>query len=171
MDVQAENVAKGDKSTVTITLNDTLPDGTINVYVNDEPVPVKTITNYDDTTITFDMDTGDYNIGENTITVKYTDSQFYEDTQQTATLTLSTRQVSIKVDNQTAVKNEKTSITITLNDTLTDGVMEVYIAENQVPIATITDFDDKTIIIDNIDTRLYIRPKNYPGQIHWKPVI
>ena len=160
MDVQAENVAKGDKSTVTITLNDTLPDGTINVYVNDEPVPVKTITNYDDTTITFDMDTGDYNIGENTITVKYTDSQFYEDTQQTATLTLSTRQVSIKVDNQTAVKNEKTSITITLNDTLTDGVMEVYIADNQVPIATITDFDDKTIIIDNIDTTGYTLGQN-----------
>ncbi|MBO7719350.1 MAG: DUF3344 domain-containing protein, partial [Methanosphaera sp.] len=75
IDITADDITavKGDTITITVTFNDTVTDGTLSVLINDEEIA--SITEFDSNTITIEnIDTSNYDIGENTITLTYTGS-------------------------------------------------------------------------------------------------
>ncbi len=139
IDVDDITAAKADDITLTLTLNDTLTDGKVSVLINDEEIA--SITEFDSDTITIEnIDTSSFDIGENTITVSYTDSDKYEDFTTTAILTLTTRQVTLTVQPLNIGKSvRETVLTVNFNDTLSDGVINVYSNNKQLGIYTITE--------------------------------
>ena len=140
--VAADSVAIKDMATITLTFNDTLSDGKVEVFIGDEEEPVTTITEFDSNVITIEnIDTSNYNIGENTITVKYSDSSKYEDLTENAILTLTSRQVSLTAEPLSITKDLSSfDLTVTFNDTLSDGIINVY--SNNKVIGTYTISED-----------------------------
>ena len=135
-------------TTITIALNDTPIDGILEVFIGDNQVA--TITDFDSTITIDDVDTSNYNVGENTITVKYTDSQTFSDATQIATLVLTKRDISINAGSINITMDVKsTNITVTFNDTVNDGIVKVLL--NGRVIGTYTIKDNTTIV----DVKVY----------------
>ena len=141
MTVVTDSVAKADMATITITFNDTISDGKVELFIGDEEVPVTTITEFDSNVITIEnINTSNYNIGENIITVKYSQSNKYEDLTRNAILTLTTRQVSLTAEPLVITKDVNTvNLTITFNDTLSDGIITIYANNKEIANYNIED--------------------------------
>jgi chaperone required for assembly of F1-ATPase len=141
MTVVSDCVTKADMATITITFNDTISDGKVEVFIGDEEVPITTITEFDSNVITIEnIDTSNYNIGENTITVKYSESNKYEDLTRNAILTLTSRQVSLTAEPLVITKDvNAVNLTITFNDTLSDGIIKIYANNKEIANYNIED--------------------------------
>ena len=139
MTLQAETVQKGDKTTITINTNETLSDGKLEVFIEDNLIA--TITEFDSNTITIsDIDTSNYLIGENTITAKYTDSQVYNDITVSAKLTLLKQDISLSASSINITRDVKTTnLTVTFNDTVTDGTINILLNNNIIGSYTINE--------------------------------
>ncbi|AWX31779.1 Ig-like domain-containing protein [Methanosphaera sp. BMS] len=159
MTVEAESVPKDDRTTITISLNNTITDGMIEAFINDDENPVATITEFDGRTITIeDVDTSNYNLGENTVTVKYTGSQIFEDSTATATLTLYKRDVSMTAGDINITIDEQTSnLTVTFNATVNDGVVNV-LANNRIIGSYIIEEDTTSVDVIIYDTNIPTSP-------------
>ncbi|MBQ6444659.1 MAG: Ig-like domain repeat protein [Methanosphaera sp.] len=136
--VDAISVSKGDKTNTTVNTNETLTDGILEVFVEDNKIA--TITEFDSSVIIIsDVDTSNYNIGNNTVTVKYTGSQIFNNITETSTLTLLKRDVSISAGIINITKNVKsTNLTVTFNETVNDGTIKILLNNNIIGSYTIT---------------------------------
>jgi uncharacterized Zn-binding protein involved in type VI secretion len=122
---------------------------------------VATITEFDSNIITIaDVDTSNYSIGENTITVKYTQSQNFADITETGKLILLKQDISISAGSITITADVKTTnLTVTFNDTVSDGTVNVLLNNNIIGSYTINN-NTTTANVNIYNTNIPKSPSN-----------
>ncbi|MBO7719119.1 MAG: Ig-like domain repeat protein, partial [Methanosphaera sp.] len=121
---QPLNIAKSiNEATLTVTFNDTVSDGTINVYSNNKPIATYAI---DDNTNSVDVTINNINLplGENELTIEYTGSQLYDDASTTTTLTIFKANTTVSIDPVVLSANKTVTITARVDAVDTDAVVD-----------------------------------------------